>query len=241
MKSEKIIKLLEIAGVPVDRWNEAINSIKLAHFRADGLTRKKLYTRLFKAGSIAKKLKWEHNRLIEVDTKLAQHDIAPMLNITCNGDKGPWVETPQGGRPVEAFWLDRDPSSAEYKFAVENCYWCPGEHPRSRKARKAWYRRNGGEYYAWAKGSYLNPEYPVSRWEGEKGDYKVSVVACDGVWIINYTKHLYKRLYLEGRIGFEVDNVMGGPLAPQLWYPIPGYELRAPVTWSILPRIAKKE
>jgi len=26
-----------------------------------------------------------------------------------------------------------------------------------------------------------------------------------------------------------------GPVTPQMWFPVPGYELLAPVTWSVLP------
>ena len=38
---------------------------------------------------------------------------------------------------------------------------------------------------------------------------------------------------VEARIGYEIDNLWNG--AEQAWYPIPGYELKAPLTWSVLP------
>ena len=38
---------------------------------------------------------------------------------------------------------------------------------------------------------------------------------------------------VEARIGYEIDNLWNG--AEQAWYPIPGYELKAPLTRSVLP------
>lgn len=232
MKSSKIIKLLGYAGVPVDLHPQALTSLLNAQDRAKGLNWKKLKTRLFKAGPIAEIMLWEHNRLIEAVPEWAEHDIAPMLNITGHGDNGPWVETPEGGRPIENYWLNTDPQSQEYQDAVRACYWCPGHHPRSRKAREAWYRRNGGEYLAWSKGQYVDPTKPVERWSGTDGRYTVSVVRCGEAWIIRTSYSLIGKLKWEGRYGFEADNVFSGPLAPQMWYPIPGYQLRAPVTWG---------
>ena len=36
------------------------------------------------------------------------------------------------------------------------------------------------------------------------------------------------------RIGYEIDNVMRDD-GTQLWFPIPGHDLRAPITWSVIP------
>jgi len=61
---------------------------------------------------------------------------------TAHGDNVPWAGNP--GRPVPHCWLNPDPQSDEYRDAVAACYWAPGNHPRSKTAVKAWYRRNGG-------------------------------------------------------------------------------------------------
>lgn len=36
------------------------------------------------------------------------------------------------------------------------------------------------------------------------------------------------------RIGYEIDNVMRDD-GTKLWYPISGHDLRAPITWSVIP------
>ena len=38
---------------------------------------------------------------------------------------------------------------------------------------------------------------------------------------------------VEARIGYEIDNLWNGK--EQAWYPIAGHELRAPLTWPVLP------
>jgi len=228
-------KLLTIAGVPPDLRGQALDALTLAQGRSRGLFAAKLKTRLLKAGRIAKAMPWEAERLIEVRPDWADDDIAPMLNITGHGDNGPWHEAPEGGRPVVGYWLNPDPQSDEYREAVAKCYWCPGHHPRSDKARKAWYRRNGGEYRAWRLGQSVDPSLPVQRWQGQDDRLSVSVVRCGDAWIVN-TERKYGPLVLRGRYGFEVDNVFSGQYSPQMWFPIPGYELRAPVTWSTVPR-----
>lgn len=226
-------RLLTIAGVPATLHVEAIDCIELADEVSDGLLAAKLKIRWIQAGAIAKAMKWEHNRLIEARPDWADRDIAPMLNITANGDNGPWIDTPEGGRPLEAFWLNPDPSSDEYARAVDACYWCKGAHPRSEKARKAWYRRNGGEYLAWSRGMAVDDGYQM--WTGTRDKLTVTVVRSGGAWLLKFTRKLIGKLSIKTRVGFEVDNVFSGPLAPQMWYPIAGHELRAPVTWSVLP------
>ena len=234
-------RYLTIAGVPPTLHTVAIDCIDYANEQSNGLFLAKLKTRLFKAGKIAKAMSWEHNRLIEARPDWAKHDIAPMLNITANGDNGPWYSTPDGDRPYEAFWTNPDPASEEYAQAVAACYWCEGEHPRSLKARKAWYRRNGGEYFAWSRGLLVDPVNGHQVWRGSEGKYSVTVVRSGDAWLLKVTRKLIGKLYLKTRVGFEVDNVFSGPLTPQMWFPIPGYELRAPATWSVLPAWGDKE
>lgn len=233
-----ITHLLTIAGVPDSQHGAAIAALMEAEKRAKGLTWAKWQTRLFRAGKIAESIPWLANRLIDVKPEWADCDIAPMLNITAHGDNGPWIDTPEGNRPYQERWLNPDPASEEYQDAVRHNYWCPGEHPRSQKSRKAWYRRNGGEYLAWERGMPVGPLAGVQRWQGRQGSTSVQVMRSGDAWIVNAQRRLLGRLILDTRIGFEVDNIFqeieGRPLA-QAWYPCPGYELRAPVTWGTLP------
>lgn len=229
-----IHKLLQIAKVPTDLHSVAEDAIELADRRSDGLFWYKLKTRLFYNKKIAKKLSWSNNRLIEVCPDWADMDIAPMLNITCNGDDGSWEDTPEGGRPIEAFYTNPDPSSSEYYQALHSKYAKGKYHPRSEKFRAMWYRRNGGEFKAYRLGVPVDTATGNIIYEGSKDNWQVKVYNSGDAWLIK-AKRKIGFFYLNYRVGFETDNVFSGPLAPQMWYPIPGYELLAPVTWSILP------
>lgn len=228
-------RLLTIAGVPATLHAQVIDCIDLADDQSSGLLWAKIKIRLFKASKIAKAMSWGNNRLIEARPDWADCDIAPMSNITANGDNGPWYGTPHGDRPIEAFWLNPDTESEEYAQAIAACYWCKGAHPRSEKARKAWYRRNGGEYLAWRLGLPIDAAIGFQKWQGSEGKTAVTVMRCGDAWIVKSTRKVIGRLQLKTRVGFEVDNVFSGPLTPQMWFPIEGHELRAPVTWSVLP------
>lgn len=234
-----VARLLTIAGVPPTLHAQAAACIDLADKRSRGLLWRKLQTRWFRAGRIARAMQWQHNRLTDARPDWADDDIAPMLNITGHGDNGPWRETPEGGRPYQDYWLNPDPTSDEYKLAVSRCYWCPGQHPRSTKARAAWYRRNGGEYRAWARGMPVDTQAGLATWNGAQGKTRVTVCRSGDAWLIKVRRRVLGKLYIATRVGFEVDNVFqsveGRPPA-QVWYPLPGVELRAPVTWSVLPQ-----
>lgn len=223
---------LQIAGVPAELHPEALAALAKAQQARKGLTAAKLKIRLFKAGKIAKLLAWEDERLCLKHPELATWDIAPMLNITAHGDNGPWVDTPEGGRPVSSYWLNKDPESAEYKEAVAKNYWCPGQHPRSKTSRKAWYRRNGGEFLAWQRGQAIDKANPVQEWTGTQEKLQVTVVRSGSAWIVKTRKQLLGKLVLTGRYGFEADNVFCGPGRSQAWFPIDNHELRAPATWG---------
>lgn len=220
-----IEKYLNIAGVPKELHASAIESIESAQARAGGLTLAKWKVRLFKAGKIADMLEWEDERLRDKHPELADWDIAPMLNITAHGDNVPWPN----GRPAPGAWLADTPE------AVAANYWCKGVHPRSKRSRKAWYRRNAGEHKAWRLGAPVALEMEHGRWERTEGRTKVIVQRCGPAWIIRASWKLIGSININTRIGFEVDNVFDPVKRVQLWYPIEGCELRAPVTWSILP------
>lgn len=231
--------LLEIAGVPETLRGQCLDSLEDAEDRSRGLLWHKVKARFWHAPKIAAALPWSANRLIDVRPDWAGLDIAPMLNVTANGDNLPWFNTPDGVRPDPTqAWLDQDPESADYKAAVTANYWLPGTHPRSYEARKAWYRRNGGEYRAWELGMPVDPVAPYQTWEGTQGRTQVTVQCCSGAWQVDVRKN-YGPIVIEGHYGFEISNVfttINGP-REQSWYPLPGYELRAPVCWATIPRI----
>ena len=216
-------KLLTRAGVPAELHAEAIACLASAKKRAKGLDLAKWKVRLFKASKIARTLKWGDERLLDVAPDQADWDIAPMLNITAHGDNVPW--NPTTGRPEPGAWLNDDPSSQDYQTAVKDCYWSHGNHPRSPKARKDWYRRNAGEYRAWRLGIPVNlvADQPL-RWQADG----VEVYRCGQAWLINA-----KRFLVPIHIGYEIDNLWRAEDDVQLWYPIPGHDLRAPLTWSL--------
>ena len=226
-----LLELLTTAGVPAHLHSEAIASLQDAERRARGLLWHKVKVRLFRAGKIAKMIPWHADRLIDVRPDLIDWDIAPMINITAHGDNGPWHSTAIGDRPDKGYWLKRDPESEEHKYAVSKNYWCKGEHPRSQKSRKAWYRRNGGEGKAWQLGAPVSRQAYREPWVGDG----IEVHENSGAWEIVGRTKLWGIIPLKFRIGFEIDNVFCGDYDPQMWYPIGGYDLQAPVTWSILP------
>lgn len=226
--------ILQIAGVPETLRAQCLDNLAIAEEASRGMTWHKLKVRLLRAGKIARMLKWTDNRLIDVAPDLASWDVAPMLNVTAQGDNYAQDES----SPREDYWLNPDPRSAEYLLAKTGCYWCPGEHPRSEKSRKAWYRRNGGEYEAWARGWPVSNVGTFQTWEGESGRTKVTAHTCDGAWYIE-VRRTYGPFVICGQYGFELANVFqapGGTRRRQMWWPLPGYELRATVTWSTIPR-----
>ena len=221
--------LLSKAGVPAAFHPSAIASLTLAKDRSSGLLWNKIDARLFKANKIAELLQWENNRLIEVKPEWADYDIAPMLNITSNGDNAPWIDY---STPNENAYLDKSPESEDYLNAVVSCYWFKGHHPRSQLARRAWYRRNGGEFAAYNRGVPVNIKAPLNFWENN-GLY---VFQLEDVWLIKGKRHIIGSLAWEFKYGFEIDNIKG-ITQEQRWYPIPGYELKAPAVWSSHPSL----
>lgn len=217
-----IVKYLAAAGVPAHLHTEAVACLEEARERASGLTWAKWKVRLFKAGQISRLLTWGDERLIDVRPDLADWDIAPMVNITAHGDNVPWPD----GRPAPGAWLD---DTGEARAAN---YWCKGEHPRSQKSRKAWYRRNAGEYRAWRLGAPVDPAQPVQVWRG----VGVTVRRHNGAWMVLATDRWLGLLPVRVRIGYEIDNVLRDD-GIRLWFPIQGHDLRAPVTWSVLPAL----
>ena len=228
------LKALILAGVPEHLHAEALASLALAKERSLGLDWHKTKVRLFRAGKVADMLPWEAERVLDVRPDLADWDIEPMVNITCNGDHAPRVQTPDGYRPAPDRWLNPDPSSEEYREAcadpISQRYF-GGAHPRSHAARKMWYRRNGGAYLAWKRGIPIAEHTPPEHWQGSDGKTTVTVTRSGNVWIVASSTKLLGPLTITRRDGFEVDNVYWLE-GVQSWYPIPGHDLRAPATWG---------
>lgn len=220
-----LLQYLQRAGVPDSLHPDALACLDAAEARSDGLLWHKIKVRLFRAGKIARLLKWQDERLCDVRPDLADWDIAPMVNITAHGDNVPWVDTPEGGRPAPGQWLD--PADAQ---AVAANYWLPGTHPRSPESRKAWYRRNAGEYRAWRLGMPVDLSKGVQVWR----DNGSTVYHCGDAWqVIAQDKFLFIPVVV--RVGYEISNLWRDSDGAQLWFPIPGADLRAPVTWSVMP------
>lgn len=233
-----IAALLTAAGVPTDLHLQAIQSIEVARGRSRGLLLPKFFVRWFRAREIARLMRWQDERLIDLHPELAEWDIAPALNITGHGDNIPWIETPEGGRPMMGAWLNQDPESEEYKGAVAANYWCPGEHPRSQKSRAAWYRRNACEYSAWELGAPVDPSVKVQEWSVPG----ITVLRCGTVWQIDALRKCIGPIKLLTHIGFEVGNVFGvvNGRRVQCWFPLPGFALRACVTWAVYPIVSRE-
>ena len=218
-------KHLQAAGVPINLMPEALACLQEADRRSNGLLWHKIKVRLFRAGKISQLLPWEAERLVDVRPDLADWDIAPMVNITAHGDNVPWVETPEGGRPAPGQWLDHADAQA-----IAANYWLPGTHPRSTESRKAWYRRNAGEYRAWRLGVPVDLSTGVQVWRGNGS----TVYRCGDAWqVIAQDKLLFIPVVV--RVGYEISNLWRESDGAQLWFPIPGADLRAPITWSVLP------
>lgn len=229
-----IKNLMAIAGVPESYFGEIDLCLKQAEKDYVGVNWKKLKTKLFKAGKISKMVNWETERLCIDFPEYRDDDVAPVTKIKLYGDNGPWECTPEGDRPLKKWWTNQDPNSEEYKEAVKSNYWCEGEHPKSQKSVKAWLRRNGGEYLVYRLGMTIDPTNGLEIWHGSKDNMQVSFHRASGAWIINTIKQ-YGPIAITSRYGYECDNVYSGIYSPQAWFPIDGYELKAPVTrgWRI--------
>lgn len=225
---KNVYKFLTLCSVPPSLHPFAIKSLEEAKLRSKHLNLKKWYTRLFKAKAISELLQWEDNRLIDVKSSWARHDIAPVQNITANGDNIPWLSMTQAYQDA---YLNKNPRSEEYKEAVKSNYWCKGEHPRSKKSRKAWYRRNGGEYLAWTLGRAITPHKHQTlqkSWKFSNKKYRIEIIEQEGVWQINAKRRWLGPVWLDYRLGYELDNAAG-------WLPMEGFEFRATLVWTIVP------
>lgn len=149
---------------------------------------------------------------------------------------GKWLKAAPCTLPLE---LDTNPDSLDYQCACQRNYWGhrffsggQGQHPRSWQARTAWLRSNGGEREAWARGQPLPEGASLYRWRGQQGRWRAEVLHQGDAWQINAQYRLAGRWQLGWRLGFEIDNA-------QHAHPRPGFDRRAPVTWSLRPERTK--
>lgn len=234
MKVSKIIDMLQKLDLPEYDIQVARASFQKARCASKGIFWVKLVGRYWLNKKIAKKFKWTDNRLLDVYPEWKKYDIEPMQNITCNGDRVEWIETPEGGRPIEDSWLSQDKESEEYKIAVSECYWSKGNHPRSYEARKDWYRRNAGAFHVYDRGELINPMAAVRTFVYEDSKTKATFYNSGLVWQVEVERKILGKFGLKTREGFEIDNVIS-PEGVQRWFPIGGFLLKAPVTSSTLP------
>ena len=80
----------------------------------------------------------------------------------------------------------------------------------------------------------------VTHWGYVDDRLTVDVINRGAAWIVNAKRKVLGKLWISYRCGFEVDNVFqrsifDGTSIVQAWFPVPGYELRAPVAWAIVP------
>jgi hypothetical protein len=225
-------EIVERARVPALLRAAAVASLQECKRRVKGAVVKKWRVRLFKAGWIADQLPWESNRLIDVHPDLLDMDIEPVTKIGKWGDNGPWDGMPPHGRPITDCWLNPDPSSDEYRQAVDACYWKRGHHPRSKEAVRAWYRRNGGAGYVYRIGCPVDEAEGYRIWRGRRGRTSYIALKSGEAWQVIVDTELAFGWRFRRRLGFEVDNVFSGVFAPQAWFALPKMELKAPASWS---------
>ena len=231
--------IIQKSTIPDDLKLQAIQSLKDCRIKSKGSIWKKWKVRLFKHKWIAKQLKWETNRLIEIRPDLLDMDIEPVTKVSCNGDNGEWNGNP--GFPIEDSWMNQDPISEDYLKAVKSCYWSKGNHPRSTKAREAWYLRNAGAGYVYRIGCPVDETEGLKIYRVKDGRTEAVIFKSGNAWQMHIHVKLFGKLSWFRRIGYEVDNVYSGTIAPQAWFAIPGYILKAPVSWGGIGTLTTKE
>ena len=225
-----IAKLIAKTDMPAELQPVAVVTLEAAKRKAKGLNWHKLKVRLFESKKLADKLSWESERLIDVDPALISKDIAPTRSVTAYGDHFDWDEKTH--QPQPGTWLNKDPESAEYKRAVEltkDRYI--DLHPRSGRFHRWWYKRNAGEGEAWARGVAVDMPRRPTVYLGDG----VAVLHSGDAWELLAFRKLVGSFGIVTRVGYEIDNVWHFPKEAQGHYPIEGYELRAPLTWTVLP------
>lgn len=222
---------LELANVPVELHEQALESLNKAKAANSGLLWHKIIARYIKAGKLAK-IVVEHKvtRPSNVDPSLAKYDVARAKNINAFGDNADWG--PDG--PIDENVYDFAVGSPEYEKAIKRNYWKRGVFPGEYEAVKAWYVRNGGEQEACTRGvvvdTIIKPE-TVQRWRNAG----VTVYKLNDAWQIITEDKFLKFIKVNVRIGYEVDNLYDFDEKVQSRFALDGEPLYAPVSWTVLP------
>ncbi|WP_441280551.1 hypothetical protein [Tardiphaga sp. 862_B3_N1_1] len=224
-------KLVAKTNAPADVQAAAVEALNEARKRAKGLTWAKWKVRLCEHKDIAKLLTWDSERLIDVDPSLIDKDIAPVINITCYGDHIGWNDAT--GKPEPGTWMDKDPASADYQDAVAKtkAKGYLGVHPRSDKFHAWWYLRNAGEGRAWRLGAPVDMPNRPAVYTGKD----VILIHSGQAWQLFAFRKLIGNFGIKTRIGYEIDNVWRFDNNLQGHYPVPGWQLRAPLSCTVLP------
>ena len=227
-----ISKMLSKLDAPAEVKEAAHVALSAAVDKSKGLTWHKWKLRLFKAKKLASKLSWESERLIDVDPNLLSSDIAPVINVTAYGDHVVWVE---GVGPVPGTWMNKDPNSEDYKSnlaASKEKGYKHDVHSRTKEWHTWWYRRNAGEGEAWIRGAAVGPMPQRPQvWKGEN----TLLLHSGDAWQLYHFKPWFGKWGLLTEIGHEISNVWNFKYDAQGHYPIPGYELRGPLSCTALP------
>lgn len=220
---KELRKKLVKAGVPQERHNEAIASLKKGYDQYQ--LKKPMFWKapivMFWLLYLTKKVKWEDDAL---PAKFWKYD----NNISMNGDQ--WGMILEDGTHVSTY--DRElvnsgkVTAIEYKdpnFKANDCYYCRGHHPRSRRARYAWMGlRNKGSLYAMMLGELVDPLVDHESFGEEPSGKKetLQVLTNNGVWQIRENKRLFGLIGWSRNLGYKVNNT-------SVTHP------RASVTWGI--------
>lgn len=258
--------ILTNASVPQEHWDAIYSQMAEANTKADGMLWHKIKVRYGKAGKIAKMFRPDVERLVDIDPKYIDLDVAPVDSVTCNGDNNLWGyryirgdelvwlnhDLPEnaGERPrllAEGFTTDgvslsipvgqADPATnPNYEAEKARSYWTKGKyHQRTPQSWKIWYRRNGGEGYAWRLGMPVNLAQTKDMWKGSR----FTVYRIGDVYGISGHKKVLGSLGFIYSMGYEVANVWDFENHKQKHKPAKGYGLKAALTWSTIIRKIK--
>lgn len=227
----KISDYLARANVPQELHADVESSIQEAKVSAKGLLRHKIIARYFMASKLARII-YENKvtRVSDIKPRYRKYDVARAKNINAFGDNADW--SPTG--PIDENVYNFVEGSVEYTKAIQRNYWLKGVFPGDYKAVKAWYRRNAGEQEAVDRGEIVpniltKKDVQVFQAEG------CTVLECNGAWEIVAKDELWGFIPVKVRVGYEIDNLFDTRTNQQMRYALDGEQLKAPVTWSILP------
>lgn len=217
--------------LPLDKLQQAKDSLEDAKDSARGLLWHKIVARYFMAGKLARIIVDNKvTRVSDIEPKYRKYDVARAKNINAFGDNAEWDET----GPLDTNVYNFPEGSLEYDKAIQRNYWLKGVFPGDFKAVKAWYRRNAGEQEAVDRGvvvpNKLTPENVTYRQAGD-----IQIYECNEAWQVIAKDKLWGFIPVKIRIGYEIDNLFDPKTGLQMRYALDGEQLKAPVTWSVLP------